>query len=56
MDKIAIALTDDGALRVYAAVTTELVKEACKLHNTSPVASAALQAYAQFGHIYRLTL
>lgn len=42
MDKIAIALTDDGALRVYAAVTTELVNKACKLHKTSPVASAAL--------------
>ena len=42
MDKIAIALTDDGALRVYAAVTTDLVNKACELHKTSPVASAAL--------------
>ena len=42
MDKIAIALTDDAALRVYAAVTTELVKTAQSIHNTYPVATVAL--------------
>ncbi len=41
-DKISIALTNDGALRVYAAVTTSLVSEAQRLHNTYPVATAAL--------------
>jgi len=41
-DKISIALTSDGALRVYAAVTTNLVSEAQRLHNSYPVATAAL--------------
>lgn len=41
-DKISIALTNDGALRVYAAVTTNLVSEAQRLHNSYPVATAAL--------------
>ena len=41
-DKIAVALTDDAALRVYAAVTTDLVTEAQRIHNTLPLATAAL--------------
>ncbi len=41
-DKIAVALTDNAALRVYAAVTTNLVTEAHKIHNTLPLATAAL--------------
>ena len=41
-DKISIALTNDGALRVYAAVTTSLVSEAQRLHNSYPIATAAL--------------
>lgn len=32
----------DGSIRVFAAVTTGLVNEAYKIHNTLPVASAAL--------------
>lgn len=32
----------DGAIRVFCAVTTELVNEAHKIHDTNPVASAAL--------------
>jgi molecular chaperone Hsp33 len=32
----------DGAIRVFCAVTTDLVNEAHKIHNTGPVASAAL--------------
>lgn len=32
----------DGAIRVFVAVTTDLVNEAQKLHNTTPVATAAL--------------
>ncbi|OQB14608.1 MAG: 33 kDa chaperonin [Firmicutes bacterium ADurb.Bin193] len=42
MDHIAIALTDDAALRVYAAITTDTVKEAQILHKSYPVATAAL--------------
>lgn len=36
------AVTGDGAVRCFAAVTTQMVDEARKIHNTSPVASAAL--------------
>ena len=32
----------DGAIRVFVAVTTELVNEAHNIHSTNPVASAAL--------------
>lgn len=32
----------DGAIRIFVAVTTDLVNEAHKIHNTSPVATAAL--------------
>lgn len=32
----------DGAIRVFAAVTTDLVNEAQRIHNTYPVATAAL--------------
>ena len=32
----------DGGIRVFAAVTTDLVNEARKIHNTYPVATAAL--------------
>ncbi|MDD3766322.1 MAG: Hsp33 family molecular chaperone HslO [Eubacteriales bacterium] len=42
MDNIAIAITNDGALRVYAAITTDMVRQAQKLHNSYPVATAAL--------------
>lgn len=42
MDKIAIALTKDASYRVYAAVTTGLAAQAQKLHNSYPVATAAL--------------
>ena len=43
-DKIAVALTDDAALRVYAAVTTDLVTEAQRIHNTLPLATAGCNA------------
>ncbi len=42
MDSIAIALTNDAAFRVYAAVTTETIKTAQRLHGSYPVATAAL--------------
>jgi len=32
----------DGAIRIFVAVTTDLVNEAHRIHNTSPVATAAL--------------
>ncbi len=41
-DKIAVALTDNAAMRIYAAVTTELAAEAQKTHKTLPLATAAL--------------
>lgn len=41
-DKIAVALTDNAAMRIYAAVTTELAAEAQKIHKTLPLGTAAL--------------
>ncbi len=41
-DYIASAITHDGAIRVIAADTTELVNEAQRLHKMSPVCCAAL--------------
>lgn len=41
-DKITVALTDNAAMRIYAAVTTELAAEAQKIHQTMPLATAAL--------------
>lgn len=42
LDNIAIALTNDAALRVYSAVTTDMSVQAQKLHKSYPVATAAL--------------
>lgn len=41
-DSMTIGITTDGAARIYTAVTTKTVQEAQRLHNLSPVASAAL--------------
>lgn len=41
-DKIVRAVTDTGAVRAFAAVTTELVNEAHRMHHTWLIASAAL--------------
>ena len=41
-DYILRAVTTDGAVRVSAAVTTNMVETARKTHNTSPTATAAL--------------
>lgn len=41
-DSIAIATTDDGGLRAYAAVTTQLVEEARRRHGLFPTAAAAV--------------
>lgn len=41
-DHIVRAMAADGQLRLFAATTRELVEEARSIHNTSPVATAAL--------------
>ncbi|MBR5218706.1 MAG: Hsp33 family molecular chaperone HslO, partial [Clostridia bacterium] len=41
-DYIVRAVTFDGAVRCSAAVTTNMVDQARRLHNLSPTASAAL--------------
>lgn len=41
-DKITVALTDNGGFRIYSAVTTDLVNKAQSIHNTYPIATAAL--------------
>ena len=41
-DKLVRGNSMDGAIRVFAAVTTDLVNEAQRIHHTYPVATAAL--------------
>lgn len=41
-DHLIRILSDDGTLRAMAVVTTELVKELCRRHQTDPVATIAL--------------
>ncbi|MGE4284408.1 MAG: Hsp33 family molecular chaperone HslO [Clostridia bacterium] len=41
-DYIIRAISSDGAIRAFAAVTTNMVNEAQKMHHTYPIASAAL--------------
>lgn len=41
-DKIAVALTDNAAMRIYATVTTDIAAEAQRIHKTLPLATAAL--------------
>ncbi len=42
MQNAIIAMDKSGSFRVYMAVTTEMVQEACNIHETSPLASAGL--------------
>ena len=42
MSKAMIAVDKSGSYRVYVTVTTDLVQEAVAIHDTTPVASAAL--------------
>jgi len=42
MSKVAIAVDESGSYRTYLTVTTDLVEKARLIHNTSPLASAAL--------------
>lgn len=41
-DQIATALAFDGMVRIYAAVTTQMVETARKIHDTWPTATAAM--------------
>ena len=41
-DVIVRGQSTDGAIRIFVAVTTDMVNEAQKIHNTFPVATAAL--------------
>ena len=41
-DKLVRGNSMDGAIRVFATVTTDLVNEAQRIHHTYPVATAAL--------------
>ena len=42
MDTLIRGNSMDGAIRVFSAVTTDLVNEAHKIHSTYPVATAAI--------------
>ncbi|MDT8716531.1 Hsp33 family molecular chaperone HslO [Clostridium sp. 19966] len=48
-DKLIIGTASNAYVRIIAAETTELVKEACKIHNCSATASAALGRMATAG-------
>lgn len=41
-DKLIRATAQEGAVRIFAAVTTDLVNEAVRIHNCAPTAAAAL--------------
>ena len=42
MNKVVIGMDRSGSFRVYLAITTDLAEEGRKVHNTTPVATAAL--------------
>ena len=50
MDKIIQGTAADGTIRVFAATTTGILREAVRRHNTSPTVSAA------FGRVLTGTL
>ena len=41
-DRLLIATAQEGMVRIYAAITTEMVNEAVKMHECAPTAAAAL--------------
>jgi molecular chaperone Hsp33 len=55
-DYVVRAISADGQVRGFAAVTTRLVQELQRRHRTFPVASAALGRVATMGAIMGLTL
>ena len=42
MSKVLIAMDKSGSFRVHVTITTELCREAAKIHETTPVATAGL--------------
>ena len=42
MNKVLTAIDKSGSFRVYLAISTKLVQEALNIHNTTPMATAAL--------------
>ena len=42
MDKLVHGTAADGTVRIMAAISTDIVKEAVRRHETSPTVSAAL--------------
>lgn len=56
MDKIIRATAKDGMVRIIAGETTELVNEASKIHECTPVASAALGRMLTAGALMGITL
>ena len=42
MSKAITAIDKSGSFRVYMAITTDMVEEARKIHDTTPVATAGL--------------
>lgn len=55
-DKIVRATAKEGNIRIIAGITTELVNEGAKLHDTTPVASAALGRMLTAGALIGATL
>ena len=51
-DYIIRATAADGQIRAFASTTRDLVEEARKAHNTSPVATAALGRLLTFGTVF----
>lgn len=56
MSYILRATAKDGDVRIFAAITTEMVEKARKTHNLSPTASAALGRFLTAGSIMGLML
>ncbi|MCT8977302.1 Hsp33 family molecular chaperone HslO [Clostridium sp. CX1] len=50
-DKLVKATASDGNIRIIAAITTELVNEAVKIHDCAPTAAAALGRMVTAGSI-----
>lgn len=55
-DKIIIATAKDGMVRIIAGITTDLVNEGTKLHDCTPVASAAFGRMLTAGALIGTTL
>lgn len=56
MDKVVRGTAKDGMVRVFGAITTDLVQEGVKLHDCTPLASAALGRMLTAGALLGPTL